>query len=163
MKIVDSFEFEKKQTKRLNTRLESEAAEFLVLGNLLLLRIASYKTYTNLRGYDVVAIDPEADGLARIQVKSRWQSGADGFPIKNFECDFVVFVRLNRGKKGSDSQGRQPEFFVFPCEVVKNACRGGNWSKVYLRDIENPDQYCDAWNLIGRFLKGTGRKRRTAT
>jgi hypothetical protein len=160
MKTVDSFDLKKKRAKRLNTRLESEAAEFLVLGHLLLLRIASYKTYTNLRGYDLVAIKPESDGVARIQVKSRWQSDADGFPIKNFECDFVVFARLNRGKKGSVSKERPPEFFVFPCEVVKAACRGGNWSKVYLRDIEDPGQYRDAWKLIDAFLS---RKKRRAT
>lgn len=40
---------------RLDTRLEAEGAEFLVLGQLLLQRIASYKTYTNMPGYDLVA------------------------------------------------------------------------------------------------------------
>jgi len=44
---------------RLDTRLESEGAEFLVLGQLLIHRIAAYKTYTNMLGYDLVATHPE--------------------------------------------------------------------------------------------------------
>ena len=50
---------ENKKQKRKNTRLESEGAEFLVLGNLLLNGIPSYKTYTNMPGYDLVATSPE--------------------------------------------------------------------------------------------------------
>ena len=84
---------------RLDTRLEAEGAEFLVLGQLLLHRVASYKTYTNMPGYDLVATNPELNKSAMIQVKSRWHTGATGFPIKNFDCDFVVVVLLNRGSK----------------------------------------------------------------
>lgn len=40
---------------RLDTRLESEGAEFLVLGQLLIARIPTYKTYTNMPGWDLVA------------------------------------------------------------------------------------------------------------
>jgi hypothetical protein len=33
----------------------------------------------------------------RIQVKSRWATDFDGgVPVKNLDCDFVVFVALNR-------------------------------------------------------------------
>jgi len=85
--------------KRQDTKLETEGAEFLVLGQLLIHRIASYKTYTNMPGYDLVATHPEKNTSARIQVKSRWRTGAPGFLIKNFDCDFVVVVKLNRGKK----------------------------------------------------------------
>ena len=84
---------------RLDTRLESEGAEFLVLGQLLLSKIPSYKTYTNMPGYDLVATNPESSTSAKIQVKSRWRTGANGFPIKNFDCDFIVVVLLNRGSK----------------------------------------------------------------
>ena len=35
-----------------NTRLESEGAEFLVLGQLLLRGIPAYKTCTNMAGYE---------------------------------------------------------------------------------------------------------------
>ncbi len=82
---------------RLNTRLESEGAEFLVLGNLLIEGIAAYKTYTNMPGYDLVATNPENRTSARIQVKSRWRTNAPGFLISNFDCEFVVLSRLNRG------------------------------------------------------------------
>jgi hypothetical protein len=79
--------------------LESEGAEFLVLGQLLIDGIDAYKSYKNYPGYDVVAVSPENDRTAKIQVKSRWQTDANGFLIRNLECDFVVFARLNRGNK----------------------------------------------------------------
>jgi hypothetical protein len=137
---------------RQDTRLEAEGAEFLVLGHLLLTRIPSYKTYTNMPGYDLVATNPEQNRAAKIQVKSRWRTGAPGFLIKKFNCDFVVVVKLNRGKKGGGGQVKPPEFFVFPTTVVKAACQTKNWSKVYFRDIENCDSYRDAWSLVGDFL-----------
>jgi len=40
---------------RLNIKLESEAAEFFVLGHLLLERITAFKAYTNFPGYDLIA------------------------------------------------------------------------------------------------------------
>ena len=51
---------------RLDTRLEAEGAEFLALGQLLLHKIASYKTYTNMPGYDLVATNPESNKSAII-------------------------------------------------------------------------------------------------
>ena len=68
--------------ERQDTRLESEGAEFLVLGQLLINRIVAYKTYTNMPGYDLVATNPENNSSAKIQVKSRWATKAHGFPIK---------------------------------------------------------------------------------
>jgi len=95
---------------RLDTRLESEGAEFLVLGQLLLHRIAAYKTYTNMPGYDLVATKPESNKSAMIQVKSRWRTGAGGFPIKKFDCDFVVVVLLNRGSKDGKKEVLPPKY-----------------------------------------------------
>src|SRR5881394_1579183 len=83
--------------KRINTRLESEAAEFLVLGYLLLNRISAFKAYVNFPGYDLIATNAETNMSARIQVKSRYSSDWNGFIINNFECDFVALVGLNRG------------------------------------------------------------------
>ncbi len=40
---------------RLNTQLESEAAEFFVLANLLLHKIPSHKNYTRHADYDIIA------------------------------------------------------------------------------------------------------------
>jgi hypothetical protein len=139
---------------RQNTKLESEGAEFLVLGHLLLNRILSYKTYTNMPGYDLVATNPDKNTAAKIQVKSRWRTGAPMFLIKNFNCDFVVVVLLNRGRKGGGGKVLPPEFLVFPTIVVKRACRTDiTWSKVVFRDIENHQQYRDAWKQIADFLK----------
>ncbi len=121
---------------RLDTKLEAEGAEFLVLGHLLLQRIPAYKTYTNMPGYDLVATNPDTNMSARIQVKSRWRTGAPFFLIRNFDCEFVVAVRLNRGKKGGGGPIRPPEYFVLPVEVVKLVRRPGAWSKVVFRDIE---------------------------
>jgi hypothetical protein len=72
--------------KRQNTRLESEGAEFLVLGNLLVEGIDAYKSYRYMPGYDLVAVLPEKNSTARIQVKSRWASDATGYLIKNYDA-----------------------------------------------------------------------------
>lgn len=138
---------------RLDTRLEAEGAEFLVLGHLLLHRIASYKTYTNMPGYDLVATNPESNKSAMVQVKSRWQTGAAGFLIKNFDCDFVVLVLLNRGTKDGRKKESPPRYFVFPVDVVKSAPRSKNWGKINLRDIPNYEEYEDEWHLVSDFLK----------
>jgi hypothetical protein len=102
---------------RQDTQLESEGAEFLVLGQLLIEGIPAYKTYTNLRGYDLVATWPETNRSARIQVKSRWATNAKQFLIKEIDCDFVVLVRLNRGYRFAAAEKmtlppQDPEFYV---------------------------------------------------
>ena len=137
---------------RQDTRLEAEAAEFLVLGQLLLNRIPSYKTYTRMPGYDLVATNPEQNRVARIQVKSRWATGASGFLIKSFISDFVVVVKLNRGRTNVGGVVTAPEYFVFPTPIVQNVCRTESWSKAYFKDIDRCDDYRDAWPLIGEFL-----------
>lgn len=50
---------------RLDTKLESDAAEFLVLGRLLLERVPTYKSYVNYPGYDFIAVNPELNTSAR--------------------------------------------------------------------------------------------------
>ena len=150
---------------RLDTRLEAEAAEFLVLGQLLLNRIPTYKTYTQMPVYDLVATDPERGSSARIQVKSRWASGASGFLIKRFESDFVVVVKLNRGRSPQLREATDPEYFVFPTPVVREICRTKRWSKAYFRDIPTYQQYQNAWSLIAGFLSAApagGRQSRKA-
>lgn len=137
---------------RLDTRLESEAAEFLALGHLLLERIPTYKTYTNMPGYDLVATNPDRGTSARIQVKSRWRTSAPGFLIRNFECDFVVLCRLNRGTKAHPGATAAPEFYVFPIALIRAAPRSADWGKIMLRDIPDLDGYRDRWDLIAAFL-----------
>ena len=140
---------------RQDTKLESEGAEFLVLGHLLMHRIVSYKANTNMPGYDLVAINPDENTSARIQVKSRWRTNAPGFIIKNFDCDFVVIVRLNRGKKGGTGVVKLPEYFVVPVNVIESAPRTKDWGRVNFNKIPGFDSYRDRWNLISEFLSAS--------
>ena len=127
-------------SERQNTKLESEGAEFLVLGNLLIVGISCFKAYINFPGYDLVAVNPDKSRTARIQVKSRWATNYDkSFPIKNFDCDFVVHVALNRGfrwrknLKESDAGISDPVFYVFPTKVVDEArTPNSSWGKIRL-------------------------------
>lgn len=137
---------------RQNTQLESEGAEFLVLGQLLIQGIPSYKAYTNMPGYDLVATDPDRNRAARIQIKSRWKTKAEGFIIKNFDCDFVIVVKLNRGSKDGKAGILPPEFFVFPVAVVEDLPRTEEWGKVSFSSIPEMEPYRDNWDLIRDFL-----------
>ena len=145
---------------RLDTSLESAGAEFLVLGHLLAEGIQAFKAYTNFPGYDIIATNPEKNTSCRIQVKSRWATDFDGgFPIRNFECDFVVLVALNRGyryrrkPKNGDLGRKDPQFYVFPAAVVRAAQDPrSKWGKAFLNRMENPAQYLASWGLIKSFL-----------
>ena len=139
--------------KKLDTRLESEGAEFLVLGQLLIHKIASYKTYTNMPGYDIVATNAEHNSSARIQVKSRWRTGATGFPISNFDCEFVVAAFLNRGSKDGKKDVLAPEYFVIPVEAILELPRSEQWNKVDLKRLPNRENYRENWELIAEFLR----------
>tara|TARA_R110002126_G_scaffold9840_1_gene44201 strand:- start:2831 stop:3286 length:456 start_codon:yes stop_codon:yes gene_type:complete len=145
-------------SKRRDTRLESEGAEFLVLGNLLLNQIPSYKTYTNMPGYDLVATNPEKNLSVKIQVKSRYKTDWDGFIIKNLDSDFVVFVTLNRGfsrvRKNGDSGVTDPDYYIFPIEYIKQAVNEkSKWGKIPKSNLVNRETYIDNWALIKEKLK----------
>jgi hypothetical protein len=148
-----------RQARRLDSKLESEGAEFLVLGLLLVEGIQATKAYTRFPGYDLLAFSPERNRVCRIQVKSRWATDYDkSFPIKNFDCDFVVHVALNRGyrhRKRLSSGGRQPPLvYVLPVDVVRKAqSPKSTWGKVFLRSMADVEQYIDNWDLIRAFLK----------
>lgn len=144
---------------RQNTRLESEGAEFLVLGNLLVEGVTCFKAYTNFKGYDLVAVNADSGKSARIQVKSRWATDYDGsFAIRNYGCDFVVHVALNRGyrfaKKQSTQDGRKDaQFYVFPVGAVLAARNPkSTWGKTRIQNIPNWESYRSAWGLIAEFL-----------
>jgi len=148
--------------KRLNTRLQAEGAEFLVLGNLLVEGIDAYKSYRYMQGYDVVAVLPEQSRTARIQVKSRYATDAIGFLVKNYECDFVVFAKLNREftfKKNwtptQRKQGRRPpECYVLPRDVVwRNRDKKSRLGRVVLERIPAYETYKDRWELVRNFLR----------
>ena len=137
---------------RQNTQLESEGAEFLVLGQLLIQGIPSYKTYTNMPGYDLVATNPENNKAARIQVKSRWKTKAEGFIIKNFDSDFVIIVKLNRGSKDGTAEILPPEYFVMSAEVTRTLPRTSGWNKVSFSKIPKLELHRENWDLIRNFL-----------
>lgn len=142
-------------TTESSTKLQSDGAEFLVLGHLLVRGLEAHKTYTGTRGHDIVVV--QAGRACRVQVKARtWVDGDKGFPIKNFESEFVVNVRLNRGYEATDKlkakAGKEIEFFVMPTEVVRAATVSGSWSKCMLTRIENVQQYANAWHLIEAHL-----------
>jgi hypothetical protein len=144
------------KAKRRDTRLEAEGAEFLVLGCLLVEGIDAYKSYRYMQGYDLVAALPEKNSTARIQVKSRWSSNASTFMVKNYDCDFVVFAKLNRGLPHAskpESKKSAPVFYVFPAKLVQdNRVRHSTWGRVVLSQIPDFQSYKERWDLIRSFL-----------
>lgn len=152
-------------TKRKDTKLESEGAEFLVLAHLLIEGISAYKAYINFPGYDLTAVNPDNTGkIAKIQVKSRWATDYDkSFPIKNLDCDFVVHVALNRGysfakknKQDRKEEVQSPFLYVFPIDIIKKAREEKtNWNKVKITKIKDWESYKDNWDLIKNHLEIT--------
>ena len=147
--------------QRQNTKLESEGAEFLILGHLLIEGIACYKSYVNYPGFDLMAVNYKTGKSARIQVKSRWATDYDkSFPIKNFDCDFVAHVALNRGvrfrmtKKAISETVKDPEYYIFPVNIIKAAQNSkSRWGKVRITNVPNYQKYKNNWKLIVDFLK----------
>jgi len=144
---------------RLDTKLEAEAAEFLVLGRLLLEKIATFKAYVNYPSYDLFAANADLNTSARIQVKSRFRTDWDGFIIKNFDCDFVVLATLNRGfqkaKRNGDTGIKEPEFYVLPISYVLNVRDQNNsWGKISRNKLKDIEQYKNRWDLVSSFLNG---------
>lgn len=149
-----------------DTNLYSAGAEFLVLGQLSIRGMHATKAYTRYPGWDVLASDPQSGRTCRLQVKARLATDFDGgFPIKNFNAEFVVLVALNRGYRygkasrieGGDSGEREPEFYVLPMALVsriaENAPRWGTSAKIYMRrDVEDWQQYNGAWHLVSSAL-----------
>lgn len=142
---------------RQDTQLQAAGAEFLVLGHLLIEGIPAFKSYTNMKGYDLVVVNPDTNRSARIQVKSRWKTKADGFIINNFDCDFVVVALLNRGSKDGKADSRPPEFYVLPVDVAKGLPRTEGWGKVSFSKFPELHSYRDSWDQIRIFLKADGQ------
>jgi hypothetical protein len=130
------------------------------LGNLLIQGIPTYKTYTNMPGYDLVATNPEKNSSIRIQVKSRYQTNWDGFIINNMDADFVVLVALNRGipnrKKSIEGVTvKEPNFYVFPIDyVLKIRDEGNSWGKITKKRMIEFERYENRWDLIQDKLSG---------
>lgn len=140
-------------TKRRDTRLEAEGAEFLVVGWLLVNGIEAHKTYSKMPGYDLIAVNAVGNKSCRIQVKSRYQTGVGHFIIKNFDSDFVVIALLNRGyakeRKNGDTGLKDPEMYVVPTSVARAAQDPNDeWHKVLFSKIPNLSHYLNNWELI---------------
>jgi hypothetical protein len=146
--------------RRLDSKLESTGAEFLVLGKLLIEGLQANQAYTNQADYDIVVTNPAAHRACTVQVKSRWATDSNrSFPIRRFGCDFVVFVLLNRGvryRRATDGEvvRSDPEFYVLPVDIVQQYHASGQMSVLRLRDVPNHEQYRDAWDLVSDFLAG---------
>lgn len=128
-----------------------------MLGNLLIEGISAFKAYHNFKGYDLIAVNAEKNSSARLQVKSRFQTGWNGFIINNFDCDFVILVSLNRGytkpKKNGESGIMTPDFYVFPVAYVIEAGKDkASWGKISKSKLKNYQEYKNKWDLISDFL-----------
>lgn len=139
-------------SQRLNTQLESAGAEHLVLGLMMIEGIPSFKAYANAKGYDLIAVNPDENLSCRIQVKSRWQTKPDGFPIKNFETDFVVIALLNRGSKNGKIKATSPAIYVVPMGVIASLPRTNDWGKISFSKFHDMEQYRDRWDLVRLFI-----------
>jgi hypothetical protein len=124
----------------------------LVLGHLLISGIPTFKSYTNTPGYDLIATNPKAKRSVRIQVKSRQRIGAHGFPIKNFDSDFVVIALLNVRSKGEKAEIRAPQFYVLPIDVVKVLPRSAGVGNITFSKIQQFESYREKWDLIAADL-----------
>ena len=151
-----------KKLTSAQTKLHSEGAEFLVLGQLLILGIHATKAYMNYPGWDVMALNPELNKSLRIQVKSRFASDSLGFLIKNLDFDYLVLVRLNRGNRysGINPESKKPQFWVIPKADVEVAIQNpktrsslGVWRITHKHLPKPPERYEDNWALIAKKLE----------
>ncbi len=132
---------------RQDTKLPAQGAEFLVLGHLLVEGLHAYLMYRNMPGFDVLVVNPDKGLQARVSVKSRWRARADGFIIRNFDSDFVIVVKLNKGAL----EPRSPEFFVIPTNELRRLKSSG-WGKLNFNAIPAFNSYLNAWNRIRDFI-----------
>jgi len=153
-------------SKKLDTKLFSNGAEFLVLSKLLLTNIQSYKAYVNFEGYDLVAVNPIKNKSAKIQVKSKNFKGDTSFYLNadsKAKSDFYVFAQTNSIRKNNDKytlvtdEERLPMLYVMSYKIVdkykKTDKDGNNWISLSKKSMPNIDKYLNDWDEIKKFLK----------
>ena len=138
-----------------------------MLAHLLVNDIQASKGYVNFPGYDLIATDADHGTSARIQVKSRSDTHERAFPIKNFECEFVVCVKLKRepvSHAESAERTTATDIYVLPVDVARAAWESRRaqepnpdaFNKLHLADVPDVEQYRDAFELIREHLQSGG-------
>jgi hypothetical protein len=113
--------------ERLNSRLEWQGAEFLVLAHLLIEKIEAYKPYVNHPAYDLVALNPAKHRLARISVKSRWATNRAGTSRLGVSIAILwsmlrsIAAKGAKGKWSAQPSVRRPFLFSPPRSASKRA------------------------------------------
>jgi len=149
--------------KKLNTKLFSSGAEFLVLSKLLLAGIETYKAYENQEGYDLLSINAKKNLSAKIQVKSKNFKGDSSFYLNKDDktkSDFYVFAQTNALKrvKGEpviipDSE-KKSNLYVVDLKTVEKYKKIDKKGTPYLLISNIPkEKYLENWGLIKKFLK----------
>ena len=143
-------------------RLQSEGAEFLVLGQLLIRHINAAKAYSNFPDWDILAFNTSRNKQARIQVKSRYASDSIGFLLKSTNFEFLVITHLNMGLRYTKGKffkpaSNVPQFWIVPVDEVTRVIKGdknkyGEWNLSLSRFPKNGADFENAWNLIENSL-----------
>ena len=142
--------------RRLNTQVPTEGAELLVQGMLCRAGIPTFKAPAFRAVYDLIAINPNTNKSAKIQVKSRFETDCDrSFVVNRLGADFFAFVFLNMGKNwdsGGPHEGIcEPEFYVVPKDKVKPIVDSGKKMRIK-KDDPNFEQFRNAWHLVAQAL-----------
>lgn len=150
--------------KRLDTKLFSNGAEFLVMAKLLLVNIQTYKAYVNFEGYDLVSTNPNKNLSAKIQVKSKNFVNDSSFYLTSDDknkSDFYVFVQTNSIKKIKKVNTLmfdvEPKLYVMDYATVeankKIDSNGSPWISLSVKNFPNIKNYENNWQSIKEFLK----------
>ena len=152
--------------KRLDTKLFSNGAEFLVMGKLLLSNIQTYKAYVNFEGYDLVCTNPKEGLSAKVQVKSKNFKGDTSFYLNSDDkakSDFYVFAQTNSIKKVGDKHRLVPDdelrskLYIMNYATVEKYKRtdkkGTNYISISKKNIPNINDFLNDWDQIKKFLR----------
>ncbi len=148
--------------------LMHDAAEYLVIGQLMRRNILTYKAPPRNEGYDLICIHPnprKKTKVVRIQVKSRYQTDSNRSVFvseSSFSAfDFLVMVFLNIGwyydtKCKDPIEGRrETEYFVLPRSIAKRLYYKVKSGMNRIRtEGKNLDRYKNenGWELIANAL-----------
>ena len=149
--------------KKLNTKLFSSGAEFLVLSKLLLAGIETYKAYENQEGYDLLSINAKKNLSAKIQVKSKNFKGDSSFYLNKDDktkSDFYVLAQTNALKRVKgvpviipDSE-KKSNLYVVDLKTVEKYKKIDKKGTPYLLISNIPkEKHLENWDLIKKFLK----------